>query len=259
MAEHPQSPDGARMVREAIGGEAGRIWWVMCATGMMPDEFYGVKYSVEDGYLHIKGTKSPTGRVRARDRFVPLIVTIDDLAPGRLSYWGLLNALRRSGLGVRSYDGRRTFAKWLREAGIQKVFREMYQGHGPQTMTELYEWPELWEHLEEHTAALKAYVGGRTKGRTRGGRKRVSPSGPTRNRTENLLIKSRARGATVRQGAPGPATSRHSRSDRVPKGGARTSFPDGPHRLSPLRMTDRSTGLRAVVASHIRTCIFSYG
>src|SRR5207237_2862363 len=29
---NPQSPAQARVIREALGGEAGRAWWAMCCT-----------------------------------------------------------------------------------------------------------------------------------------------------------------------------------------------------------------------------------
>jgi hypothetical protein len=58
---------------------------------------------------------------------------------------------------------------------------------------------------------------------------------PTRNRTENLLIKSLARGVSVRQRAPGPANSRHSRSDPTSKGLATKAFPERSHILSHTR------------------------
>jgi hypothetical protein len=67
--KNPQTPDSARTIAEVLGGEAGRIWWLLCCTGMGPDEYFGGKWAVEDGRLHVKGTKRA-----ARDRHVPLIV-----------------------------------------------------------------------------------------------------------------------------------------------------------------------------------------
>src|SRR5260370_23688713 len=59
-------------------------------------------------------------------------------------------------------------------------------------------------------------------------------NGPTRNRTENLLIKSLTRAVSNRQRAPGPATSRHHHGNPTPEGRAIRPFPDKSHSLSPM-------------------------
>src|SRR5260370_15388133 len=59
-------------------------------------------------------------------------------------------------------------------------------------------------------------------------------NGPTRNRTENLLIKSRARRVSKRQRAPGRASSRHHHGNPTPEGRAIRPFPDKSHSLSPM-------------------------
>jgi hypothetical protein len=70
-----------------------------------------------------------------------------------------------------------------------------------------------------------------------GPRRSRKVNAPTRNRTENLLIKSLARAVSDRQRTPGPASSRRSRDERTPKKCARRPFPDWSHSLSPMRGT----------------------
>ena len=183
-AKHPQSPDEARTIAAVLGGEAGRIWWTLCCTGMGPDEYFGDKWRVEDGVLHVLGTKR-----RGRNRLVPLLVTPE---PPMLAYWGFREALRRSGLGVAPYDARRTFANWMEQAGLWETHQQAYMGHGARTVTDLYRWHDVTRFLERDRRKLLAFIGG-ISGGTGKTPKAGSSSAPPVNRTRNLLIKSRPR------------------------------------------------------------------
>jgi hypothetical protein len=66
-------------------------------TGMLPDEFFSGKWAVEDGRVHVKGTKR-----EARDRHVPLLT---ELLPPSMTKHQFERALRSSGLGVRPRTG----------------------------------------------------------------------------------------------------------------------------------------------------------
>ena len=183
--KNPQTPDSARTIAEVLGGEAGRIWWVLCCSGMGPDEYFSEKWAVEDGRLHVKGTKRA-----ARDRLLPIIAAPFEPT---LSRWGFTSALRRAGLGVTPYDARRTFANWCERAGLIQTDIDLLLGHGPRTMTQLYTWHRIEGFLNDCEAKLRAFLGeepSRTSPPTAPVGNDVSVSGPTRNRTENLLIKS---------------------------------------------------------------------
>lgn len=175
---NPQKPDGAKMIRETLGGEWGRAWWAMCCTGMMPDEFFGGKWRMEDGRLRILGTKT----VGPRDRYVPLLW--DDVHEPVMSQEQFQRKLARSGLGVVPYDGRRTFKHWCDLVGIPNVASEIYMGHATgYRMDTLYGAHASERYLTEHTALLVGLlVGSKTS-------EPQDINGPTRNRTENLLIK----------------------------------------------------------------------
>ena len=151
--KHPQAPASARTIADVLGGEAGRIWWLLCCTGIGPDEYFSLKWAVEDDLLHVKGTKR-----RGRDRLVPRLVEIE---PPLLSVWGFRSALKRSGLGVKPYDARRSFANWLEQSGIWETHQQAYMGHGPRTITDLYRRHELvLEQLERDRATLLAFIAG---------------------------------------------------------------------------------------------------
>jgi hypothetical protein len=87
---HPKAPDEAWLIAQMLGGEAGRLWWVMCSTGMGPKELWQDGFRIEEGHLRITGKKR-----RARDRLVPLILT--DINPPQLGRAGFLSACTARG------------------------------------------------------------------------------------------------------------------------------------------------------------------
>lgn len=149
---NPQRPAGAWLIRQLLPGEDGLIWWRLCCTGMGPDEYFGRKWAVEDGRLHVSGTKRA-----ARDRFVPLI--IDDMEPTDVGRIGWEARFRRRKLGVVPYDGRRSFSIWLAECDVPPHRQQAYMGHGPKTMTQHYQ-RVTNQYLDEDEARLRALLGG---------------------------------------------------------------------------------------------------
>lgn len=131
FAKNPQRPAAAWTIAATLGGQPGIAWWVMCCTGMMPDEYFGEKFERAAVGLHVQGTK----RI-GRDRLVPAPLTPEPVA---LGYWGFRNALRRSGLGVTPYDARRTFRHLMGLVGLPKARREAYMGHASKDMDSLYD------------------------------------------------------------------------------------------------------------------------
>ena len=49
----------------------GGIWWRLCCTGMIPNDFFAGEWRVEDDRSHILGRKRA-----ARDRYVPRVVDV---------------------------------------------------------------------------------------------------------------------------------------------------------------------------------------
>ena len=154
---NPQTPEQARAILDALG-EHGHSWWTMCCTGMMPDEYWGMKWKVGTNYVHIMGTKTDS-----RNRKVPRIYTPRHPTPQSPS--GFAKALlKASGGAVTPYDGRRTFLHWLEEARVTRARRKLYAGHSAQDVTDLYERHELAAYLESDADLLRAYLRTERKG-----------------------------------------------------------------------------------------------
>ncbi len=152
---------------------------------MLPDEFFSGKWAVEDGRVHVKGTKR-----EARDRYVPLLV---DLAPPTMTKQQFERALRKSGLGVRPKDGRDSFALWCDLAAIPQGWKRALMGHQAENVTQEYGWQESERVLGEAEAKLRALldrVAGQTVGQA--ATKAANSNAPRRTRTPSLLIRSQA-------------------------------------------------------------------
>jgi integrase len=134
-------------VRELLSPKAARIWWSMCLTGMGPKELWGA-WDVLSDRVFIRGTK----RV-GRERYVPLI---DYPVRPELTRWGFTTALRRRGFSP--YQARKTYGAWLDAAGIPKGRHDMYMGHGPVTMRDLYSMPEIDGFIKQDRAAMRAML-----------------------------------------------------------------------------------------------------
>lgn len=149
---HPQTPEDAKAVREALGAIHGPIWWAMCTTGMMPDELWGGKFTVLADRIHIKGTKRA-----GRDRLVPKLSV--PLAPER-GYKSFRLALKRASGGVLTpYDARHTYAHWLEMAGLESSEQDALMGHGPKTMGDLYRQHDVSAKLAQFRDRLLNYLG----------------------------------------------------------------------------------------------------
>jgi hypothetical protein len=187
---NPQLPAQACAIAAALGDELGQDWLSLCATGMMPDEYFGGKWQVEDGRLRVVGTKT-AGKTTARDRYVPQLLP---LRMSLVSQDRFTKLLKRSGLGVRPYDGRRTFKHWCDLVGIPGVRSEIYMGHETKyRMDTLYGTHESERLLERDEAALRkllAKVVGFPVGTKRA--KSRKSNAPSRDRTCDPLIKSQS-------------------------------------------------------------------
>lgn len=149
---NPQTPEQARVIREALG-KHGDTWWAMCCTGMMPDELWGEKWRVGPNYIHVMGTKR-----EARDRKVPRIFT--PVKPPVRQPTTFNHALTRATNGkVQPYDARRTYAHWLEEAGVTRTRTKLYMGHAARDVTDLYLRHELAAYLDGDANLLREYLG----------------------------------------------------------------------------------------------------
>lgn len=163
-------------VRAQLGAEAAAIWWSMCTTGMGPGELWGTWHVLGDR-VHVVGTKTDH---RVRD--VPLVQ-----APGRptLTRPGFESALRRlserrlrielarrldraptadelakaweidGAWKVNPYQGRKTFDRWMQQAGVPRARRLLYLGHVEQDVSDRYELYEVEAYLAEDATRMR--------------------------------------------------------------------------------------------------------
>lgn len=162
-----ESPSEASAYCEALGPVYGPMFWAMCITGMNPREFWGRwEYRDVQHCLHVFGTKR-----KARDRDVPVI---DRVARPTRAYDSFENFVKKFNSEQREqrargasgafahrtpYDGRRTFARWMENAGIPRSRRIAYMGHTARDMTDRYERPEIMLYIKLDSEILRRYVG----------------------------------------------------------------------------------------------------
>jgi integrase len=162
--------------------EMAQMFWTMCVTGMNALE-YANGWEVVGNTVRIHGTKRAS-----RERVIPLCVdpseiyrpegvrlTIGRFTDGKYSKKGtsaalmirqvtwyppFLRTLRTcSQRQVQPHDARRTFARWLNEAGLFDTHQAAYMGHGPRSITALYKSPRiLAEMLEADRQKVMRYL-----------------------------------------------------------------------------------------------------
>jgi hypothetical protein len=123
------SLDNAIAIRQAlVQPRAARIWWTMVTTGLGPKELWEDGFEVLRDRVHIGGQK----RV-GRDRDVPLVDCPTQPEIAREGFKGALqrfNVDRESRAWVTPYRARKTFDRWLQDAGIPRARRIPYMGTG---------------------------------------------------------------------------------------------------------------------------------
>lgn len=150
---HPKRPKEALAIRSQLLPNAADMWWTLCTSGMrVRSEYIAGNWRVDGQGLVITSAKKG-GQV---ERLVPLIWR--PVKPG-LTYWGFRQALRRLPEELAAHDARRTYTTLLVEAGVPRVRRILYLGHGPQTVTDLYEWSEVKKYLAEDAARVRKLIG----------------------------------------------------------------------------------------------------
>lgn len=124
--------------------------WTMCTTGMGFKE-YGDGFTVETDHIIIHGKKNN----HRWDRMVPLIRT-----PTRrvLQYKRFREVIQEVRPDVTPYDFRRTYAVWLESAGVLRSHIEMYMGHSPRRMTDLYLIRDVSRYLNNDADLVRQFI-----------------------------------------------------------------------------------------------------
>lgn len=149
----PRTVEEARDIAEKLGGVAGRMWWTLCTTGMRNIEYWGDTWTEQATTVDIPSAKR---------RRKPVIRKVPRLTPPirpaiRERHFHTL--LGRAAPGVTIYDARRTYARWLEEAGVIESNIKAYMGHGPKTVTDLYTMGELPGQLAGDAEKLRRLIG----------------------------------------------------------------------------------------------------
>lgn len=147
---NPQTPEQMIELTAKMHPAHAEIAWSMALTGMLPHELWG-KWTAYRDRIHVHGTKR-----EGRKRDVPLIRQI--ARPGRL-YKPFLEAMHEaSDDTVLPKDLRNTFSNWCQKAGIPRVRRKIYYGHGKTDVSDIYEWEEVEGFLRTDGEKLRKYL-----------------------------------------------------------------------------------------------------
>lgn len=138
-----------RMMGEGLGAY-GPMAWSLVLTGMRRGEYWG-RWDVLEDRVRIHGTKT-AGSVRDVPR-------VGQLVRPYVGYQAFRRALQRVRAGFTPHDFRHTYMHWLDEAGVSRIRRRLYLGHGVGDVSGLYEAPELGRFLAGDARLLADYVG----------------------------------------------------------------------------------------------------
>jgi hypothetical protein len=148
-ATHSVSPQELSDITTQLEPCYGDMLWSMALTGMGPSEYWG-KWEVTDNSVIIHGTKR-----EGRERIVPLVVA--PVVPTRIPK-SVMSALKSVKPKMVLYDMRRSYARWLEEAGVPRTRRKIYMGHGTRDVTDLYERHEIQSYLTEDAGRLTGFT-----------------------------------------------------------------------------------------------------
>lgn len=229
LPEHPKREPQPLTVAEAfaiagqLGRELGDCWLTACLTGLGNTEYAGA-WVVVDGHLRVPPRKRST-----QPRLVPLVCTpARPICSVRFLHERIVEL---TGGRVQFYDARRTFTKWLEQAGVIPAHQDAYTGHGPRSMTDHYKRGNVQPYLEQDAAKLRTFIenGLRGAGLEAGELAKIgqptitepvgdSSDAPRRSRTPSLLI---------RRQSPKHGKKRKQRSQKaVAKGRSSRSAPE---------------------------------
>jgi integrase len=124
--------------------------WTMCTTGMGFKEYLD-GFTVKNDHIIIHGEKND----HRHDRQVPIIRTP---TPRILQYKRFREVIQEVRKDVTPYDFRRTYAVWLESAGVLRSHTEMYMGHSPKRMTDLYLIQDVTKYLKHDAKLVKDYI-----------------------------------------------------------------------------------------------------
>lgn len=127
------------------------IAWSMVTTGMHAKEYWG-RWETKADRIVVHGTKR-----ESRHRSIPFVQA--PVVPQWKHRRTFENAFRDRTTAFTPYDLRRSYARWMENAGIPRTRRRMYMGHSAKDVTDLYEAHELSSYLVEDAVKMRDWLG----------------------------------------------------------------------------------------------------
>ncbi len=153
---NPQTVAQVVALAEALGPIAGPMWWTLCRTGMRPKEYFQLPWELGVDRLVVHNAKIGGTRV------VPMVAPPADprtaVRAGKTQQrWFSDLVSKKSGDRVSPYHARDTFTHWCELVRIPRTRIDLYLGHGPKSMTDLYAWHDVTGFLEGDAELLRAH------------------------------------------------------------------------------------------------------
>jgi integrase len=146
---HPFTPAELSALTKTLTQPYAAMCWTMALTGMGLKEYWG-RWSVVGDRVEIHGTKTAS-----RERVVPVCGEL--VRPGS-AVSTFRRLFRPAAPGHTPYDLRRSFAHWLELAGIPQTRQDIYQGHGPRTVSDRYRWHAVEPYVGADGARVRAWL-----------------------------------------------------------------------------------------------------
>ncbi len=162
---NPQTVAQVNELAARLGDEAGAMWRTLCLTGMRPREYFELPWELGVDRIVVRNAK--VGGTRVVPLLEPPANPTSPRRNGASQKRWLMDLVSEESKGaVTLYNARDTFAHWCDEARIPKTRIDLYLGHGPRSMTDLYAWHDVSGYLAEDAGKLRELLQAGTKGGT---------------------------------------------------------------------------------------------
>jgi integrase len=154
-AGNPQTVAQVVALAKKLGVYQSELWSI-CLTGMRRAEYWKDGELGQGPWENQGDRLSVTGK-GGKLRIVPVVLPPSAPAVGYSRFLVLLR--EASGKRVNVHDLRKTYDRWMQEAGIPRARRKLYLGHGKTDVTDLYELYEVSEFIAHDAEKFRAFIG----------------------------------------------------------------------------------------------------
>lgn len=160
LDETPERKATALSVRQVeeltakVGGDAGQMVWSMCSSGIESNVYFNPdKWSQKGDTIEIRGEKMKRKDDR-RNRTVPLVLT--PVVP-TMAVKKFRRLITEADPTVKIGDFRKSYSRWLYEAGVSPLHIKSYMGHAL-NMSEHYGISDLKGHMGTDGETLRKFI-----------------------------------------------------------------------------------------------------